>query len=70
MPIYTYRCLICNYEEDFYMKSWRCLPPSCAHGKENPSEEDYEPMERIISKTSFCLKGDCWAKDGYSRGKK
>jgi len=52
------------------MKSWRCLPPSCAHGKENPSEEDYEPMERIISKTSFCLKGDCWAKDGYSRGKK
>jgi len=63
MPIYEYRCLKCDKEfeltvnyKDFYKVKY-C--PNC-----NSTD-----VERLISKTSFILKGSCWANDGYSGSK-
>lgn len=70
MPIYLYKCKTCGYECEVFQKSWRDLPPSCAHGKENANiDTDYEYMERQISSTSFVLKGGSWARDNYGAKK-
>ncbi len=59
MPIYEYTCSKCD----------------CTCEKININYEDIEipicencnvEMERIISKTTFQLKGNGWANDGYS----
>jgi len=66
MPSYEYQCLSCGE-----------ITP-IKHPITNPAQTKlYCPIcgrirsvERIISKTSFILKGEAWAKDGYTREKK
>lgn len=61
MPIYEYRCSSCRGITEAIQRMdeaplQEC--PSCAG-----------PLVRIVSKTSFILKGEGWYKDGYSYGK-
>lgn len=60
MPIYEYECECGNKEERFF------------HITDVPDEIECEKcegrMKKVISLTSFALKGDGWFKDGYSRG--
>ena len=62
MPIYEFGCEQCEtITEVLKFRSSDTLPCFCpVCGK---------PLKRVISKTSFQLQGDCWAKDGYWKGK-
>lgn len=65
MPIYDYKCPECDYIEydKFEITTTSELLVEC----KNCSTEDHKVfMERIITGTSFILKGDGWAKDGYN----
>ncbi len=58
MPIYEYQCKACKHTFELFQKisdkpEGKC--PKCG-----------EPASRIISQTSFSLKGGGWYKDGYS----
>lgn len=57
MPIYLYYCLICKEEFEEIILSGEELKVCKNCGSKN--------IKRIISNTSFILKGDCWSKDGY-----
>lgn len=56
MPMYEYVCKECKkvVEE---LKNYDDPPPKC--------EKCKKEMKRLISKTSFILKGGGWYKDGY-----
>lgn len=57
MPLYTYRCEACEHEVDVEHKMADkpdIFCPKC-----------FKQMYKAISPTSFSLKGECWAKDGY-----
>jgi putative FmdB family regulatory protein len=57
MPIYLYHCSDCKEEFEEIVFSGK-EPKACEKcGSEN--------IKRIISSSSFVLKGDCWGKDGY-----
>ena len=61
MPIYEYRCKKCSKEFELIQKitdepASEC--PDCG-GK----------IERLVSATSFTLKGGGWYKDGYASSK-
>lgn len=63
MPTYEYRCQSCSHELEAF-QSIKDAPlsecPSC-----------HEPrLERLISSTSFQLRGGGWYKDLYSSSKK
>lgn len=57
MPYYTYRCDKCNHEIEVTHKMSEKPDISCPNCK--------QLMYKAISPTSFSLKGECWAKDGY-----
>ena len=63
MPIYEFGCKECEtITEVLKFRDDIELPRFCpVCGK---------PLNKIISKTSFQLKGNCWAKDGYWKGDK
>jgi len=62
MPIYTYRCTQCGIVDEYLMlvkkrdKKFPCEQEGCTG-----------VMERDIDISAFRLKGDGWAKDGYSK---
>jgi putative FmdB family regulatory protein len=61
MPIYEYNCKKCNKHFEIVQKitdkpEAKC--PVCG-----------TPAKRLISQTSFALKGGGWYKDGYGPGK-
>ena len=59
MPIYRYKCDSCSTEFVKFMKSSQDILPKF----------DCCPMplvKKIMSSTSFALKGGGWYKDGYS----
>jgi putative FmdB family regulatory protein len=58
MPVYEYRCSECSYEVTVF-QSMSAPAPDCKC-------ESEQEMKRLISKTSFSLKGGGWARDGYS----
>lgn len=63
MPIYEYECFECKnieevFQEKFYPFTHEVLCSKC--GKQ---------MKKLISRSSFHLKGDGWAKDNYSNKK-
>jgi len=68
MPIYEYKCKECGHVFDKLMKHKDPIPP-CPASVEANNETILESCggetERLISKTSFILKGKGWAKDGY-----
>ena len=62
MPIYTYRCEKCGKEMELFQKlkarPSRVCPDCLAY------------MARVVSKTTFILKGEGWAEDGYAKSPK
>jgi putative FmdB family regulatory protein len=60
MPTYDFKCSECECVFEVFQK----------YSDENPPcEECGKETERLISRTSFVLKGDGWYKDGYSKPK-
>ena len=58
MPQYQYQCLKCEYEFELIQKM-------SANNPECP--ECRGETRRLISKSSFRLKGDGWASQGYTK---
>ena len=63
---YEYRCRVCKHvteiRQGIHEDHERVLYcPFCKR---------IRPVKRLISKTSFVLKGGAWAKDGYTKEKK
>ena len=63
MPIYEYKCAECKAISEF-MVNLRDVDfkPSC-------KKCESKNVVRLISRSSFALKGGGWYKDGYSKGK-
>jgi len=61
MPIYVYRCRECEEEKEV-MQKFSDEPLSDCEDCETSSS-----LEKIITNSSFVLKGDCWYKDGYTK---
>lgn len=61
MPIYEYACPKCG---TFEVSQKMSDPALATH------ETCGEPVERLISLTSFSLKGGGWYSDGYASSKK
>jgi len=63
LPTYEYRCQLCAHEMEAFqsIKDAALIEcPDCHQPK----------LERLISATTFQLKGDGWYKDLYSSSKK
>jgi putative FmdB family regulatory protein len=62
MPMYEYRCPKCDTRFERLLRlSERDDPQPC------PNEKcDEKETQKMISRTSFSLKGGGWASDGYS----
>jgi putative FmdB family regulatory protein len=59
MPIYEYRCPNCRKVHELWRsisETEACECPECS-----------EPMHKLISRSSFQLKGGGWYADGYCR---
>jgi putative FmdB family regulatory protein len=61
MPIYEYACKSCGKHFETMQKISE--PPIA------PCPRCGDTADRMISQTSFTLKGGGWYKDGYSKGK-
>ena len=61
MPMYEYSCESCGKFEKVQRITEDALTkcPTCE-----------SPVRKLISATSFALKGSGWAKDGYQKGPK
>ena len=62
MPLYEYRCLKCGKEFEFLQKFSDAPKRKC--------EECGGKLEKMVSRTSFHLKGGGWFDQGYSGGAK
>lgn len=60
MPTYTYECQKCHKVVEIQQSVSARVPPMCFEDGCNG-----EPMESVITQSSFILKGSGWAKDGY-----
>lgn len=63
MPVYEYRCSDCKEISEFLVNlrdvDFKPRCPECGS----------KDLKRLISRSSFALKGGGWYKDGYSKGK-
>lgn len=66
MPSYTYRCPKCKFFIDIVMtmKEYSEMKPTPVCVQETCGDTQ---MERVITGTSFYLKGNGWSKDGYAK---
>lgn len=62
MPIYEYRCECGHQYETIRTVENRDKQLDCT--------QCGLPMQRLVSRTSFALKGQGWERDGYFREKK
>lgn len=62
MPIYEYECQTCGYRFDKKMKLEEANPP-CPNS--NQGKKCGKVTKKLVSLTSFQLKGGGWYKDGY-----
>jgi putative FmdB family regulatory protein len=71
MPIYEYRCQKCGFKFEIKQKVDQ-LPPNCDNTVISGSVERIcgGICEKLISKSSFSLKGGGWYKDGYVKPSK
>ena len=64
--IYEYHCRVCGCNIEIKQRITEDPKKILyCHGCER-----MRPVKRLISKTSFILKGGAWAKDGYTKEKK
>ena len=70
MPIYRYKCASCVIEFE------KIMSIRMAESTRNRLTQDVEcpdcgclDVTRVVSRTSFSLKGRGWYKDGYTKGK-
>ncbi len=61
MPVYEYRCTQCQKVFEYQHRMADPAKTTC--------EECSGALERLISRSSFALKGDGWYKDLYSSAK-
>ena len=61
MPIYEFKCPECGDQQEKLQKFDDPAPPCTKEGCARCTQ----PMERLVSRTSFELRGGGWAKDGY-----
>ena len=62
MPIFEFKCKKCgNIFEELFLKKSNDETVSCP--------KCFGPAEKIISCSSFILKGPGWGKDGYCKSK-
>ena len=61
MPLYEYKCEVCQSEEE-HLLNMDAEDPNCSSCKKKGKEVK---MVKVISKTGFVLKGNHWAKDNY-----
>lgn len=57
MPIYEYQCPLCKKRQELLQHMDKAEAPVC--------QPCAKQMTRLVSSTSFSLKGDGWYKDGY-----
>lgn len=57
MPIYEYQCDSCGAQRELFVRSTDVAPPLCAACRKR--------MRRVISPTSFILKGSGWYVTDY-----
>ena len=57
MPIYEYQCDTCGAQRELFVRSADAAPPTCTKCRKR--------MRRIISPTSFVLKGSGWYVTDY-----
>jgi putative FmdB family regulatory protein len=62
MPIYEYRCDDCGSTFEVMARITAAPPEHCESCQGGP-------IHKLISQTSFVLKGSGWASDGYSSAK-
>ena len=62
MPLYTYKCNQCEFSDEVMVSVKK-------RDNKFPCEQERctGVMERDIDMSSFRLKGDGWAKDGYGK---
>jgi len=69
MPLYEYQCQKCGHVEEKLMK-YDDPAPVCILALETDRKGLLERCDgetkRLVSKSSFALKGACWEKDGYA----
>jgi len=63
MPIYTYKCKKCNKESTLRL-GLLDLPPLKCKDTDKDTNCDGD-LEKILTPSSFSLKGGGWFKDGY-----
>ena len=62
MPLYEYKCPKCETKFEKLLRISRIDEPQVC-----PNEKcDAKETRKVISRTSFSLKGGGWASDGYS----
>tara|TARA_Y100000296_G_scaffold52412_1_gene60033 strand:+ start:124 stop:348 length:225 start_codon:yes stop_codon:yes gene_type:complete len=71
MPIYEYKCEKCRFVFEIIQKVDE-TPPLCENIVVSGSLERRcnGKCKKLISKSTFALKGECWYKDGYTKKKK
>jgi putative FmdB family regulatory protein len=61
MPIYEFFCNHCKSKFEVFEKVNETNKPAC------PVCGEKRMCKKLISCSNFFLKGNCWAKDGYSK---
>jgi putative FmdB family regulatory protein len=68
MPIYEYQCQKCDERFEVMQRISDDTLESCPKDKCPRKGHGKGSLTKLISKTSFALKGGGWAKDGYGSG--
>jgi putative FmdB family regulatory protein len=66
MPIYEYQCEKCSEQFEVMQRISEDALTTCPKDKCPKKRHGKGNLKKMISKTSFSLKGGGWAEDGYS----
>ena len=68
MPIYEYQCEKCEQRFEVMQRISEDTLETCPKDKCPKKRHGKGRLKKLISQTSFSLKGGGWAKDGYGNG--